>query len=127
MKQTKVNFIIIFAILILFSCKQSYFRQGENLYLAQCASCHMNDGSGLNLLIPALQYEEQLKISEIKNLTCIIRNGIQDPSNSLQMPPYPNLSATEVTNIINYLLNDLNQDVGMTTLPQTNAYLEECK
>ena len=91
---------------ILVSCNESPYMQGKRLYDAKCQNCHMEDGSGLSLLIPSLS--SSVYLGNV-HLACILKNGIRDTifkdSTFLikEMPSFSRLSATEVTNIINYI------------------------
>ena len=100
---------VVFALALIggfLSCKQTNYPYGERIFQANCASCHMEDGSGVARLYPAL------KSNSINNLhtklPCIIRYGLSDTSSILNMVGLPHLSDVEITNVINYILTDLN-------------------
>ncbi len=42
----------LFCFAFIYSCKETPFQQGKILYEYYCANCHMEDGSGLEGLIP---------------------------------------------------------------------------
>jgi len=66
----------------------------------------MDDGKGFAKLYPSLQSESMLAKSH--EFPCIIRNGIIDSTSLIKMLPMPQLSEVEITNIINYIMQDLN-------------------
>ena len=51
---------------VIFSCNDSPYMQGKRLYLANCANCHMEDGSGLSALIPSIQKSVYLRLKNTK-------------------------------------------------------------
>lgn len=126
-----VYYFIISVILLSFSesCSDSPYMQGKRLYTANCQNCHMEDGSGLVNLIPALQISKYLGKPEA---ACILINGIQDTifkdSAFLvrQMPSFKKLSATEITNIINYINHQWHQPFKETTIIQVENALKNC-
>lgn len=101
------NFIKLFLagiwIVSLLSCEKNPYRQGKVLYDFHCQNCHMEDGSGLEGLIPSLEKSDMLQ-NPGKELACLIRNGLPvNPKTDQQMPPAQDMSEVEMTNIINYL------------------------
>lgn len=84
------------------------YSQGERSYAQYCASCHMDDGTGLAGVIPPLAGSETLR-NNPDVLPCIIRNGMEGPivvqgkTYDRPMPGIPQLSETETANIVNYL------------------------
>jgi len=112
--------IIIFA----FSCHQTKFPFGERIFLSQCADCHMDDGQGLSALYPSLKTETI--VARINELPCIIKNGLNDTSSLIQMLPMPHLSDVEITNVMNYILHDLNRSPHEVYLPEVQKLLREC-
>jgi len=93
---------VAWVVVALSSCGNPYV-QGERIYYVLCSNCHMEDGSGLGKLIPALT-EEKLTLDQPERLICLLRNGLpRNPLTNQQMPAQPALSVTEMTNLINYL------------------------
>lgn len=101
------NSLGILSLILAISCGHPY-SQGERLYVEYCASCHMDDGSGLSGVIPPLSGSTTLR-NEAHLLPCIIRNGMEGPivvagkTYDRPMPGIPELTETETANIINYL------------------------
>lgn len=118
------------AIIIFLSCNDSPYMQGKRLYAANCANCHMDDGSGLNNLIPSLQKSSYLGKPEI---ACILKNGLQDTifkdSTFLvrEMPAFKKFSTTELTNIVNYLNHTWNNTFKETTINEMEAAIKICQ
>ncbi len=109
------------------SCDDTY-SQGKRIYSALCANCHMEDGSGLNKLIPALKGSSYLS-GDSKGLVCVIRNGFRADSLGLTlryMPAHPKMTDVEMTNLVNYLsMNFGNQKHWQ--LSEVKKNLQQCK
>ena len=103
----KTTLVFVLAIIsVIISCQQTNYPYGERIFKANCASCHMEDGLGVARLYPALKSSSIDSIHT--NLPCIIRYGVSDTSSILNMDGLPHLSDVEITNVINYILTDLN-------------------
>lgn len=84
-------------------CGDNPYVQGERIYIALCSNCHMEDGSGLGKLIPALT-AERLNVDQPQRFICLVKRGLpRNPMTNQQMPAQPEMSVTEMTNLINYL------------------------
>jgi mono/diheme cytochrome c family protein len=124
-----ILFVISCSVLFL-SCSDTPYMQGMRLYEAKCANCHMSDGSGLSKLIPSLSTSKLIQNPALS--TCLIVNGIQDTiwkdSTYLvkQMPSFKKLSATEVTNIVNYINHKWNPNFVETQIIQVEKILKSC-
>jgi len=75
--------------------------QGEQLYLATCNACHMEDGNGLVDLIPAFQ-PEGFETNR-KKLICTVVLGINDANTGYFMPRYNTLNDADLANVLNYI------------------------
>ncbi len=126
MKANKVNTIfLILAILTYFSCNEAKYMQGKRTYDMVCATCHMQNGSGVKNLYPSLKpINTSITSSE---LACIIRYGVNKESSLIKMPPNPALETVDITNIVNYIVVDMNRSKEEFTLDQIEAMLENCK
>ncbi len=117
---------------VIASCDQNPYRDGEALYKAQCANCHMDDGIGLGALMPPLAGSDYLKNNK-SLLPCILINGLSDTitvngkTYAEKMPGIPTLSAVEVTNVLNYINNAWGNNYGVYTLEEVKQALESCK
>lgn len=69
--------------------------QGELLYQEKCALCHQESGSGDQAAFPALSGSDQL--DDPLRIVRTIRMGRE------RMPPFPGLSADEITGLANYV------------------------
>lgn len=112
------------------ACSESPYMQGKRLYTANCQNCHMNDGSGLANLIPPLNSSIKLGTNE---MICVIINGIQDTIRKdstflvKEMPSYKNLSATEISNIVNYVNHTWHKDFKEKTILEIESAILSCK
>jgi mono/diheme cytochrome c family protein len=114
---------------ILLSCNDSPYMQGKRLYIANCANCHMEDGSGLTTLIPSLEKSSYLGKTEV---ACIIRNGLRDTIFKdttyllREMPAFKKFSATEITNIVNFVNHTWSPNFKETTIIEIENVLKGC-
>lgn len=96
-------YFILLLLLWMGGCNQHPYPQGETLYRFHCESCHMQDGSGLAHLIPALD-ESKLLLSDPEKLVCLIRKGLPvNVKTGQKMPPNTGLNDVEMTNLVNFL------------------------
>jgi len=124
MKPSELSIILLSIILMLVCCNEAKYMQGKRTYDIMCGDCHMEDGSGVEDLYPALlPLSKEVAVDEIP---CIIKHGIYNETSLIKMPPNPSLKPVDITNIINYLLNDLNKHKKEFTLKQINELLEDC-
>ena len=101
--RSKLLGTLLFSLLIFTACQPNPYRQGQDLYNAQCGGCHSEDGSGLAKLIPALD-TTKLTLRDPQELVCLIRNGLPfDFLTRQQMPANKVINEVEMTNLINYL------------------------
>ena len=107
------------------------FRNGRNLYLAKCSSCHMEDGRGLGALIPPLAGADYLGKNRDR-LPCIIRYGITDTITvngvqyTEQMAAIPELSDIDVANVLNYIGNSWGNQQQPYQLEAVRQLLKSC-
>ncbi|MDX1479479.1 MAG: cytochrome c [Saprospiraceae bacterium] len=115
---------------VLVACQNRY-PQGENLYRAYCANCHMEDGSGLARLIPPLAGSDRL--TELANTVCAIAHGAQGGvvvngiTYSEPMPSFRNLTPVEISNIVNYLHTSWGNALPPVNPAQVEAALDDCQ
>ncbi len=114
------------------ACEGTRYKQGENLYRSYCANCHMEDGTGLERLIPPLAGSDWLRDHQ-DTLPCIIRNGMHGPVvvNGItyegEMPSNKQLNAVLINNLINYINHAWGNDFGEADIRRTEAALERCQ
>ena len=87
---------------------QQQVKNGKKLYLANCSACHQADGSGLAGAFPPVKKSDYFNQDKNRAIKTIIK-GLQGPItvngkkyNSV-MPSLPNLSDTEVADILTYV------------------------
>lgn len=124
-----MNKIWLLLLAALYSCHDSPYVQGKRLYTVHCANCHMEDGSGLSEMIPALQ---KSGITYSSDFVCLLYTGKRDSifqgSTFLvkEMPSFKQLSSTEVTNIINYVNHSFSPNFKEKNILETESDLKKC-
>jgi len=124
--------LMLAGFLLICGCKREPYPQGKILYENFCANCHMENGSGLEGLIPPVVGSNFVR-DQPEATACIIRYGRNEPmevngQRYLQpMPGSPQLSDFEITNIINYIRHAWNNDHGYVTLKMVRSALEKCE
>ena len=134
-----MNFIKYFCFLcflVLFilgpSCDYQPYKQGRNLYNFYCATCHMDDGSGLKGLYPPLAKADYLSKNQ-DHLACIIRYGLSDTIQVNQktynqaMPGVKDLNDVQITNVINYVNHAWGNDLQHVKVEDIQKTLNDCK
>lgn len=134
MRYIKIGFFCSFIGVLLFtnSCKDTPYQQGRILYENFCANCHMDDGSGLEGLIPPLAQADYYKENVLKT-ACLIRYGMEGPvqvngrTYDQPMPGVDQLTEFEIANILNYISEAWYDDLPYVKLEEVRATLENCK
>lgn len=126
MKLKALYLLVFTAIIIKFSaCKEDRFYEGELVYKAYCAPCHMNDGTGLKGVYPTLGNTESL-ILKSNNIACLIRNGYKtDNQIGAAMPPQKKLSEVQISNIVNYVRTKFYKRKAID-IKQIRSQLKDC-
>jgi mono/diheme cytochrome c family protein len=118
--------VILLLTATFFNCNDHY-SQGKRIYISLCSNCHGEDGSGLKLLIPALNKNDFLKSTD--SLVCIIRNGVNADSLDSKlsvMPSHKKITAVEMTNLINYVQKEFLENKIYTPINKVEEYLKKC-
>ena len=119
--------ILIISLWIILSCQANPYKQGKTLYTFHCESCHMEDGSGLEQLIPGLG-ESTLISKYPDSLVCLIRHGLPlNPKTNQQMPPNTTLNEVELTNLINYLQEEYADPEVAVKVEEVKTWLTTCQ
>jgi mono/diheme cytochrome c family protein len=92
------------------------FEQGQQLYRDNCAVCHMDSGAGNPPTFPALNGKDQLG-----DLVRIVRHIHQGEG---RMPPFPGLTAGEISSLANYIRSAWANDFPSVTTEEVAAVLE---
>lgn len=112
-------------------CQTNRYKQGAILYTNFCASCHMEDGTGLEGVIPPLAGTDYVAQNPAQ-VACVIRYGLSDTIvvnerlYNQPMAAIPKLSEFEITNVINYINQAWGNDYGYVTLQKVQEALREC-
>ncbi len=136
MKNSIIYFLFIGATVLVsgnYACTiSSPNKQGENLYLANCATCHGDNGEGLRNLYPPLADADYLKLHR-SELSCIIKNGMTHPivvngkNFHMPMPAADKLNAVEIHNILNYICNSWDNEMEYFTPKEVESQLKKCQ
>ncbi len=96
---------LLLLICIQYSCDENPYHQGRRIYTKLCSNCHMEDGSGLKNMIPAMS--QSIPNHSIENIICIVSQGVNADSLGMAMQVMPSfkkqLSDVEFTNLVNFL------------------------
>ena len=90
--------------------------QGQELYEQNCALCHQDSGAGAPPTFPALTGNDQLE--DLGRTVRSIHAGRR------RMPPFPALTADEISAVANYIRNAWTNDLGRVTTEEVAAVLE---
>jgi cytochrome c len=123
--------LFFLAVQIHFGC-QNANSEGEKLYKEYCANCHMDDGKGLEGLIPPLAQSDYLQYKK-NQLACLIQNGLNEKmvvngrEYEGKMPANPKLSEVEIANILNYIQNAWGNKAEFISIQTVKDELKNCK
>ena len=92
------------------------FEQGQQLYQENCALCHQNSGVGDPPTFPALSGNDRL--GDPARIVRSIHQG------GRRMPPFPAVTAEEVSSLANYIRNAWANDFGSVSTEDVTAVLE---
>ena len=92
------------------------FAQGQQLYQDHCALCHQDAGTGNPPTFPALSGNDQL--GDPGRIVSTIRQGTGT------MPPFPDLTAAEISAVATYIRNAWANGFGGMTTADATAVLE---
>ena len=108
MKNSIVLTLVVF--LYLSACQSDKYPHGAKLYENYCERCHMQDGTGLEGLIPPLAGSDYYE-KNYAQIPHIIRYGVDQPivvngvTYTEPMVGLGRLTNTEIANIMNYINN----------------------
>ena len=92
------------------------FEQGQQLYQDNCTLCHENSGAGDPPIFPALSGNDRLG-DPVRIVSTIHQGGST-------MPPFPDLTAEEISSLANYVRTAWANDFGSVTTEEVAAVLE---
>jgi mono/diheme cytochrome c family protein len=90
--------------------------RGQQLYEKHCALCHKDEGIGDSSTFPALRGNDGLR--DLARLVTIARLGAG------RMPPFPDLTAAEISSLANYVRTSWTNDYGSVTTEDVAALLD---
>jgi len=90
--------------------------RGREIYLSNCASCHMTDGEGIEGVFPPLS--ESINLKNTSYVVKTIKNGLSGPIkvkgveyNSTMLAI--DLKEEQITDVVNYIRNSWGNSYGM--------------
>ena len=129
----KLLFISAIFIVLFSACEErERFPQGKILYENFCTNCHMDDGTGLEGVIPTLVKSDYFRENQLA-IPCAIRYGmsgeitVNGRTYNAEMPGSPRLLEFEITNIINYINTSWGNDIPILKHEQVREQLEACR
>jgi mono/diheme cytochrome c family protein len=99
---------VLLAFVLWMGCSTHTFTQGERLYQRHCAPCHMNDGTGLQGIIPPLAGADYV-LDNPDHLPCIVVYGMEGPvvvngiTYDHPMAGITGINDVEIANILNFV------------------------
>ena len=124
--------LIWMSVFMWISCGQETYPQGKAIYTFYCQNCHMEDGIGLEGLIPTLAGNQDMYKNRDR-LACIIRYGSRDTTwleeevYHTEMTGIPVLTETEIANVLNYIHNNWGNKAPFFSLPEVMEDLSKCE
>lgn len=121
---------IALTLIFLLSCNDTQYVKGKKIYDIACNNCHMDDGKGLQGIIPPLAQSDYLANHQ-DELVRIITMGIKDTilvngiSYDQPMEGITTLTPVQITNVINYINTAWGNDIPITTLQKVNNSLNK--
>lgn len=103
---------------------------GSKLYAANCAACHQPNGAGLPGAFPPLKGSKIVLDENIQTYIDIILHGYNAHENYGVMPPVAetnNLSAADITAIMNHERTSWGNDAKKVTLEEVKVMIEKVK
>lgn len=117
---------------VLYSCNQDPYKQGQVLYDNYCVQCHQANGEGYKELYPPLANADFLANNQDK-IACIIYYGIEEDlvvngvMYNQAMPSNKNFNDIDIANLINYINNNFGNNLGYTPLKNVQEALNGCE
>lgn len=96
---------------------QALFAQGQRLYAAHCAACHMPAGEGMPPTFPALQGNQRL--ADLALIVGSVHRGVG------AMPAFPQFGAEEIAGLASYIRNAWGNEFGGVSVEEVAALLAE--
>ena len=117
--------VAIILILSSFNTKQNFdlnasMRRGKEIYLANCISCHMEEGQGLEGVYPPLAKADYLMADKKRSIQLVLYGAknemtVNGKIYNIEMTGF-GLSDAEVSDLLNYVRNSFSNK-GAAVLP----------
>jgi len=117
--------------LSLSGCFTERQNEGAKLYTTHCASCHGDQGQGLERLIPPVAGTDYVARHRAE-LPCLIRKGLKGPLvvNGIEynqvMPGHEDLTDSQITNLLNFLQTNWGNQNQPYTIREASELLDRC-
>ncbi|RSK33222.1 c-type cytochrome [Hymenobacter metallilatus] len=105
--------------------------EGAKLYATHCASCHGDQGQGLQRLIPPVAASDYVA-QRRADLPCLIRKGMKGPlvvngiGYNQVMPGHEDLTDSQITNLLNFLQTNWGNRNQTYTIREVSDLLGRC-
>ncbi len=105
--------------------------EGAKLYATHCASCHGDQGQGLERLIPPVAATDYVAQHRAE-LPCLVRKGMKGPLvvNGVEynqvMPGHEDLTDSQITNLLNFVQTTWGNQNQPYTIRETSELLGRC-
>ncbi|GAB3222352.1 hypothetical protein GCM10027346_00050 [Hymenobacter seoulensis] len=116
---------------LLSSCFTERKNEGAKLYATHCASCHGDQGQGLQRLIPPVANADYIAKYRAE-LPCVIRKGLKGPlvvngvDYNQVMPGHEDLTDSQITNLLNFLQTNWGNKNQPYTIREASELLARC-
>ncbi len=122
-----IRCLLLFSLFaVILACSDIKYTQGERIYQAQCANCHMEDGSGLKGHIPTLAKSDYV-IGEKSRIVALILNGKnadQLGNTDRYMPANKKMKPAEMANLLNYIQEKFNSSNHIYKMEDVKKLIE---
>jgi len=110
--------------------ERQYFSNGRGLYEVHCASCHMDQGQGLGMLIPPLAKADYL-MEDVPRAARFIKYGlngqvvVNGKTYEQPMPANARLTSLEIAEILTFVSNSWGNAHGGVTIEEVEKALAD--
>ena len=101
-------------------------KRGKQLYIANCQSCHMENGEGVPGAFPPLANSANLMKDPTRAIKAVVHGvsgelTVNGETYNMEMPALPHLSDQEVADVVNYIQNNWGNKAKAVTPAQVKA------
>lgn len=99
--------------------------RGQDIYIAQCMSCHMENGEGIEDVYPPLAKSDYLMADKERSIDNVIHGMtgeivVNGKTYNMEMTPF-DLSDQEVSDVLNYIRNSWGNKGEVVTPEEVSA------